>query len=490
MTKTHTGQIDARTKAGPDDDKLKDYCGVFGIFDHPEAANLTYLGLYALQHRGQESAGIAASDGEHVRLSKSMGYVNEAFSEKTLEKLPGRLAIGHVRYSTAGDSSPDNAQPILIDCAHGQIAIGHNGNLVNATELKGELVRHGSIFQTTTDTEVILHLYARSRAASIDEALVEAISHVRGAFSLVMCTKDRLIAIRDPHGFRPLALGRLGDAVIVCSETCALDLIGGTYVRDVEPGEVLIVSPTGVRSFKPFPPAQSAQCIFEHVYFARPDSYVFGESVNEIRTNLGRLLAREQPAEADVVVPVPDSGVCAATGFAEESGIPMRVGLIRNHYVGRTFIEPQQSIRHFGVRVKLNPVRSILEGKRVVLVDDSLVRGTTSRKIVKMMKAAGAREVHLRISCPPTISPCFYGIDTPRRSELIAATHTLEEIRRYINADSVGYLSLEGLLTSVGSRRASYCTSCYTGQYPVAFPRDEAAYLQLALKLDGDTVKT
>ena len=299
-----------------------------------------------------------------------------------------------------------------------------------------------------------------------------------------------MIAVRDPHGFRPLALGRLGDAVIVCSETCALDLIGATYVRDVEPGEVLIVSASGVRSLKPFPPAPAAQCIFEHVYFARPDSYVFGESVNEVRTNLGRLLAREQPAEADVVVPVPDSGVCAAIGYAEESGIPMRVGLIRNHYVGRTFIEPQQAIRHFGVRVKLNPVRSILEGKRVVLVDDSLVRGTTSRKIVKMMKAAGAKEIHLRISCPPTISPCFYGIDTPRRSELIAATHTLEEIRKYIDADSVAYLSLEGLLSSVGSRRSSYCTSCYTGQYPVAFPQNEAAYLQLALKLDGDPVKT
>jgi amidophosphoribosyltransferase len=303
-------------------------------------------------------------------------------------------------------------------------------------------------------------------------------------------TKDRLIAVRDPHGFRPLALGRLGEAVIVCSETCALDLIGATYVRDVEPGEVVIVSASGVQSFKPFPPAPSAHCIFEHVYFARPDSYVFGESVNEVRTDLGRLLAREQPVDADVIVPVPDSGVCAAIGYAEQSGIPMRVGLIRNHYVGRTFIEPQQSIRHFGVRVKLNPVRSILEGKRVVLVDDSLVRGTTSRKIVKMVKAAGAREVHMRISCPPTISPCFYGVDTPRRSELIAATHTLDEIQTYIGADSVGYLSLEGLLSSVGTRRASYCTSCYTGQYPVAFPQNEAAYLQLALKLDTDAVKT
>src|SRR5688572_28611453 len=471
-------------------DKLREECGVFGIFGHPEAANLTYLGLYALQHRGQESAGISASDGAHVRISKSMGHVADAFSEKTLEKLPGTIAIGHVRYSTAGDSKVDNAQPILIECAHGQIAIAHNGNLVNAGELKDELGRHGAIFQTSTDTEVILHLYARSRADSVDEAIVDAISSVQGAYSLALMTKDRLIAVRDPHGFRPLALGRLGEAVIVCSETCALDLIGATYVRDVEPGEVVIVSSSGVKSYKPFPPAPSAQCVFEHVYFARPDSYVFGESVNEVRTNLGRLLAREQPVDADVIVPVPDSGVCAAIGFAEESDIPMRVGLIRNHYVGRTFIEPQQSIRHFGVRVKLNPVRSILEGRRVVLVDDSLVRGTTSRKIVKMVKAAGAKEVHMRISCPPTISPCFYGVDTPRRSELIAATHTLEEIQKYIGADSVGYLSLEGLMSAVGSRRTSYCSSCYTGQYPVAFPRNEAAYLQLALKLDADAVKT
>ena len=474
----------------PDSDKFREECGVFGIFGHPEAANLTYLGLYALQHRGQESAGIAASNGGEVRISKSMGHVADAFSEKTLEKLPGHIAIGHVRYSTAGDSKLDNAQPILIECGHGQIAIGHNGNLVNASELKDELVRRGSIFQTSTDTEVILHLYARSRAASSDEAIVEAISSVQGAFSLVLMTRDRLIAVRDPHGFRPLALGRLGDAVIVCSETCALDLIGATYVRDVEPGEVVIVSSSGVKSFKPFPPAPSAHCIFEHVYFARPDSYVFGESVNEVRTELGRRLALEQPVDADVIVPVPDSGVCAAIGYAEQAGIPMRVGLIRNHYVGRTFIEPQQSIRHFGVRIKLNPVRSILEGRRVVLVDDSLVRGTTSRKIVKMVKAAGAKEVHMRISCPPTISPCFYGVDTPRRSELIAATHTLDEIRTYIGADSVGYLSLEGMLSSVQTRRSSYCTSCYTGQYPVAFPRDEAAYLQLALKLDTDALKT
>jgi amidophosphoribosyltransferase len=309
---------------------------------------------------------------------------------------------------------------------------------------------------------------------------------VRGAFSFVMMTRDRVFGVRDPHGFRPLAIGRLGDALVICSETCALDLIGATYVRDVEPGELVVLSEHGIKSIKPFAPAQHSQCIFEHVYFARPDSYVFGESVNENRTEFGRRLARETPVEADVVVPVPDSGVCAAIGYSEASGIPMRMGLIRNHYVGRTFIQPQQSIRHFGVRVKLNPVRSILEGKRVILVDDSIVRGTTSRKIVRMVRSAGAKEVHVRISCPPTISPCFYGVDTPRRSELIAATHTLAEIRKYLDADSVAYLSLDGLTSAVNGGRSRYCTSCYTGVYPVAFPRDEAAYLQLALKLNAD----
>jgi len=469
-------------------DKFKDECGVFGIFGHPEAANMTYLGLYALQHRGQESAGIAASDGERVRVSRAMGYVADAFDSEALAQLPGPMAIGHDRYSTAGDSKLANAQPILIDCAHGQIAICHNGNLVNARELRDDLVRQGSIFQSSSDTEVILHLYARSRAANVEDAIVESVSQVQGAFSLVMLTRDRLIAVRDPHGFRPLAVGRLGDATVVCSETCAMDLIGATYVRDVEPGEVLVVSADGMRSIKPFPPAPLAHCIFEHVYFARPDSYVFGQSVNEVRTNLGRILAREQAVDADVVVPVPDSGVCAAMGFAEASGVPLRMGLIRNHYVGRTFIQPQSAIRHFGVKVKLNPVRSILEGRRVVLVDDSIVRGTTSRKIVKMVRAAGAREVHVRISCPPTISPCFYGVDTPRRADLIAATHTLEEITKYLAADSVAYLSLEGLLSAVGTGRQSYCSSCYTGVYPVAFPRDEASYLQLALKLDTEAV--
>jgi amidophosphoribosyltransferase len=461
---------------------FKDECGVFGIYGHPESANLTYLGLYALQHRGQESAGIAAADGERIRLSRAMGQVADAFSEETLEKLPGHLAIGHTRYSTAGESKLDNAQPFLIDCAHGQIAVGHNGNLVNALDLRDELVQSGSIFQTSSDTEVILHLYARSKAPSVEEALVESIAQIQGAYSLVLLTKNRLIAARDPHGFRPLALGRLGDAWIVCSETCAMDLIGATYVRDIEPGELLVITEAGLRSIKPFPPQPLAHCVFEHVYFARPDSYVFGRSVNEVRTDLGRILAREAPAEADVVVPIPDSGVCGAIGFAEEAGIPMKMGLIRNHYVGRTFIQPQQSIRHFSVKVKLNPVRSILENRRVVLLDDSIVRGTTSRKIVKMVKAAGAREVHLRISCPPTISPCFYGVDTPSRTELIAATHSIEEIRKYVEADSLAYLSLEGLRAAVGHQQSSYCTSCYTGVYPVAFPRDERAYLQLALK--------
>jgi len=484
MVRNERAAASARGFGGGAPDKFNDECGVFGIFGHPEAANLTYLGLYALQHRGQESAGIATSDGEKLRVSRAMGHVAEAFDERTLDTLPGHIAIGHTRYSTAGESRLQNAQPILIDCAHGQIAIAHNGNLVNARELRDRLVRDGSIFQTNSDTEVVLHLYARSREHTVEDALAESIAQITGAFSLALLTKDRLIAARDPHGFRPLALGRLDDAYIVCSETCALDLIGATYVRDVEPGELLIISDGGLRSLRPFPPAPLAHCSFEHVYFARPDSYVFGQSVNEVRTELGRILAKESPVEADVVSPIPDSGVCGATGFAEASGIPMQMGLIRNHYVGRTFIQPQQAIRHFSVKIKLNPVRSVLDGRRVVLIDDSIVRGTTSRKIVKMVRAAGAKEVHMRIACPPTISPCFYGVDTPSRSELIAATHSLEQIREFIEADSLAYLSLDGLLRAVGKGRngKSYCTSCYTGVYPVAIPQNQKAYLQLALK--------
>ena len=465
------------------DDKFHDECGVFGVWGHEEASSLTYLGLYALQHRGQESAGIAAAHDGAVKLLRAMGYVGDAFDDRTLATLPGASAIGHVRYSTFGESRIVNAQPILIDCAHGQIALCHNGNLVNAAELRQRLVREGSIFQTNTDTEVVLHLYARSNAAAVEDAIVESVSQVSGAFSLVLLTPKNLIAVRDPHGFRPLALGRLGDAYVVCSETCAMDLIGARYERDVEPGEVLVIGGDGVRSYKPFPETPSAHCVFEHVYFARPDSDVFGQSVNAVRTNLGRLLAQESAVDADVVVPIPDSGVIAAIGYAERSGIPLKMGLIRNHYVGRTFIQPHQSVRGLKVKVKLNTVRSVLDGKRVVLVDDSIVRGTTSQKIVSMIKAAGAREVHMRISCPPTVAPCYYGIDTPHREELIAAQRSVDEIRQFMGADTLAYLSLAGLRDAVGERHDQYCTACYTGQYPVPPPRDTDAYMQMVLKI-------
>ena len=464
-------------------DKFKDECGVFGIYGHDNAASLTYLGLYALQHRGQESAGIATANNGNVTLRRAMGYVGDAFNDQMLSELPGRTAIGHVRYSTFGDSRIVNAQPILIDCAHGQIALCHNGNLVNAVELREQLVREGSIFQTNSDTEVILHLYAKSNAETAEDAIVESVSQVSGAFSLVMLTPDSLIAVRDPHGFRPLALGRIGDTYVVCSETCAMDLIGAEYVREVEPGEVLVIGPSGLRSYMPFASTPTAHCVFEHVYFARPDSYVFGKSVNEVRTNLGRLLANESGVEADAVVPIPDSGLCAALGYAENSGVPLKMGLIRNHYVGRTFIQPHQSVRGLKVKVKLNTVRSILEGKRIILVDDSIVRGTTSKKIVSMIKAAGAREVHMRISCPPTVSPCYYGIDTPHRDELIASKHSVEEIRDYMGADTLAYLSMDGLQQAVGDSHPNYCTACYTKNYPIEPPRDTEAYRQMVLKM-------
>ena len=466
-----------------DDDKFHDECGVFGIHGHTKASSLTYLGLYALQHRGQESAGIAAADDGRLKLSRAMGYVGDAFDDRLLASLPGGSAIGHVRYSTFGDSRIVNAQPILIDCAHGQIALCHNGNLVNAAELRKRLVGEGSIFQTNSDTEVVLHLYAKSTAATAEDAIVESVSQVSGAFSLVLLTPKNLIAVRDPHGFRPLALGRIGDAYVVCSETCAMDLIGATYVREIEPGEVLVIGDEGVRSYKPFPPTQISHCVFEHVYFARPDSYVFGQSVNAVRTNLGHRLAEESGVDADVVVPIPDSGLVAAIGYAESSGIPLKMGLIRNHYVGRTFIQPDQSVRGLKVKVKLNTVRSVLEGKRVVLVDDSIVRGTTSQKIVSMIKAAGAAEVHMRISCPPTVSPCYYGIDTPHPEELIAASRSVEEIREFLGADSLVYLSVEGLRAAVGERNSQYCTACYTRDYPVPPPQDADAYMQMVLKM-------
>ncbi len=473
-------------------DTFKDAGGVFGIYGHEDAAHITYLGLYALQHRGQESAGIAVANDGRMRLSRAMGYVSDVFKEEVLAGLVGRTAIGHVRYSTSGDSRVVNAQPLLIECAHGQIALCHNGNLVNATELRAELVHQGSIFQTNSDTEVVLHLYAKSTAGTAADAIVDAVSQVRGAFSLVLLTPDSLIAVRDPRGFRPLALGRLGDAFVVCSETCALDLIGGTYEREVEPGEVLVIDRDGLHSDTPFPPAPAAHCVFEHVYFARPDSDVFGLSVNDVRTNLGRLLAREAAVEADVVVPIPDSGLCAAVGYAECSGLPLRMGLIRNHYVGRTFIRPQPSIRGFKVKVKLNPVRSIIEGQRVVLVDDSIVRGTTSRQIVGMIKAAGAREVHMRISCPPSVSPCYYGIDTPHRDELIAGTHSVAEIREFLGADTLAYLSLDGLREAVGPRHDHYCNACYTREYPVEPPSDTEASTQMVFTRpnSGDSIES
>lgn len=448
------------------DDHFHDECGVFGIFGHAEAAKLAYLGLYALQHRGQESAGIASSDGLDIHAHKTIGHVQEIFTPDVIAQLPGESAIGHTRYSTAGDSSLTNAQPVVIDCNRGKLALGHNGNLTNALEVRRRLEHRGSIFQTTSDTEVIVHLIARSSARNLSSAIADALNQVEGAYSLVILTRDEIYAVRDPRGFRPLNLGQLDGSWVVASETCAFDLIDAQYVREVEPGEMVRISRSGIESIRFAPEKPHQYCIFEHVYFSRPDSFIFGRSVNQSRERLGRLLAQEHPAEADIVVPVPDSGVPAAIGYADESKIPFRMGLIRNHYVGRTFIEPEQAIRDFGVKLKLNPVRSMLEGQRVVLVDDSIVRGTTSRKIVRLVRDAGAREVHVRISCPPTISPCFYGVDTPRRDELIAARQSVDQIQRYLEADSLGYLSLESLREAVEDREGKFCTSCYTGNYP------------------------
>jgi len=453
-------------------DKFHEECGVVAIYGHPEAAKLAYLGLYALQHRGQESAGIATTDGKEIRTHKAMGHVADIFTSPVLATLTGDLAIGHTRYSTAGDTVALNAQPFSVICNKGRIAVAHNGNITNAAELRAELERRGSIFQATSDTEVILHLVACSSERTLSGALRDALLQLEGAFSLVFLAQDRIIVARDPHGFRPLAMGQMEvsgsrKCYVFASETCAFDLIGAVYMDEVEPGEMVIVGPEGVTRERYTPERSRAQCIFEHVYFARPDSTVFGRAVYESREELGRLLAREAPADADIVVPVPDSGVAAALGYSAESGLPYRQALIRNHYVGRTFIEPSQAIRDFGVKLKLNPVRHLLQGKRVGLVDDSIVRGTTSRKIVRMVRQAGAREVHLRISCPPTISPCFYGVDTPTRSELIASNNNIEEIRRFVEADSLAYLSLSSLRKAVGDdQKHEYCYACYTGDYP------------------------
>ena len=455
-------------------DKFREECGVVAIYGHPEAAKLAYLGLHALQHRGQESAGVASSDGVRLRLHKAMGLVADIFNEETLAKLPGSLAIGHTRYSTTGDSAILNAQPIRVECNKGSIALAHNGNLVNAADIRQKFEKQGSIFQTTSDSEIIVHLIAQSREGSLEDSIADALRRVEGAFSVVMLTPEYIFAARDPRGFRPLSMGRIPgtlgnrDTIVFASETCAFDLIGAVYEREVKPGELIVVGPDGVRSRFYAPALPTANCIFENVYFSRPDSIIFGRPVQESRDAMGRQLAREAPVDADIVVPVPDSGVTAAMGFSQESGIPLQFGLIRNHYVGRTFIEPEQRVRDFGVKLKLNPVRHVLSGKRVILIDDSIVRGTTSKKIVRMIRDAGAKEVHMRISCPPTISPCYYGVDTPTREQLIGANKTVAEIRDYIGADSLAYLSLQGLRKACGEEGEAtrFCTSCYTGKYP------------------------
>ncbi|MCL2723655.1 MAG: amidophosphoribosyltransferase [Polyangiaceae bacterium] len=463
-----------------DDDHFHDQCGVFAVYGHSEAANIAYLGLHALQHRGQESAGIVTSDGEAMYAHRAMGLVQDAFSAEGLQKLPGRIAIGHVRYSTAGDTHIRNAQPFAVDSARGSLAVCHNGNLTNADEIRAELEAEGSIFSSTSDTEVLVHLAARSKEIAIEDRILDALARVKGAYSLLFLTSDAIVAVRDPRGIRPLCLGLLPsrkDVHVIASEPVAFDLIGAEYVRDIEPGEMLVIDGAGVRSLRLREEQQPQSCIFEYVYFARPDSKLNGRSVYEVRKEFGRTLAKESPAEAEVVIPVPDSGVPAAIGYAGALGIPFEMGLIRSHYVGRTFIEPQESIRHFGVRLKLNTVEEILRGKRVVVLDDSIVRGTTSRKIIKMVRGAGAREVHLRISSPPTEWPCFYGIDTPTRRELIASSHSVDEIARYVTADSVGYLSLHGMLDAVtrigdkssDSNKAHYCHACFSGRYAIPF---------------------
>ncbi|OGW51675.1 MAG: amidophosphoribosyltransferase [Nitrospirae bacterium RBG_13_43_8] len=461
---------------------IHEECGIFGVYGHPEAANLTYLGLYALQHRGQEGSGICSADGRHLFLEKSRGLVADVFYEKRLKRLPGHTAIGHNRYSTAGSSVLRNVQPIVANFALGALAIAHNGNLVNAIELRAHLENEGAIFQSSSDSEVIVHLIAHAKGDDFDERVLHALKQIHGSFSLLILREKELIAVRDPYGVRPLSLGVKDGAYIVASETCAFDLIGATYIRDIEPGEVFIMGEHGLRSLR-LNNTRKAFCVFEFIYFSRPDSNIFGAvNVNEMRKEFGRQLARESVTDADLVIPVPDSGVPAAIGFSEESNIPFDFGLIRNHYVGRTFIEPQNHIRHFGVKIKLNPVRQLLEGKRLIVIDDSIVRGTTSKKIVKMLReGGGAKEVHLKISSPPTIAPCFYGIDTPTRQELIASSHLIEEIKKYVTADSLKYLSLEGLKRIIPEPH-NYCTACFDNHYPISFPGEHLEQMEFLFR--------
>ena len=448
-------------------DKLHEECGVVGVYGHPEAANLVYLGLYALQHRGQESAGIVASTHSKMHLELGMGLVADIFDPGRLLKLPGPLAIGHNRYSTAGKSELVNAQPCMINYAAGSLALAHNGNLVNAKTIRKELGSKGAIFQSTNDSEVIVHLMAQAKSENFVDRAAEALRQVSGAYSLVLMTENELLAARDPHGFRPLCLGKLDGAYIIASETCVMDLIEAEFIREVEPGELILINENGLQSFFPFKKVESKYCVFEHIYFARPDSFLFGEHVYTARKEMGRAMAQESPVDADLIVPVPDSGVVSAMGFAEESGIPFEMGLIRNHYVGRTFIEPQSQIRNFGVKLKLNAVKNLISGKRLAIIDDSIVRGTTSRKIVKMLLEAGAKEVHLRISSPPILHSCFYGIDTPHKEELIAHSHSLEETRKYLGADSLQYLSIKKMLEVLQNGENKFCSACFDGNYPV-----------------------
>jgi amidophosphoribosyltransferase len=448
----------------------KHYCGVFGIFNHPKAAELTYFGLYALQHRGQESAGIVTYDGLKFRSHLGMGLVSQVFKGDALDKLTGTTAVGHTRYSTTGSSELKNAQPLTIDCKRGQIAIAHNGNLTNAAQLRDELESRGSIFQTTVDSEIILHLMAQPTLNGEENNLVSTIRRIEGAFSLVIMTEQELIGVRDPHGFRPLSIGKVGDAWVLASETCAFDLIQAEFVRDVEPGEIVIINKDGLRSIKAFPAeTRSAFCIFEYVYFARPDSRISNRSVYKVRVDMGRVLAREYPIDADIVVPVPDSGNCAALGYSLESGIPFEMAFVRNHYVGRSFLQPSQLIRDFNVRVKLNLIEELVRGKRVIIVDDSIVRGTTCKTRVNNLKEAGAKEVHVLVSCPPHMHPCVYGIDFPDRTKLMAANHSIDEIRKYLNADSLGYLSQEGMVKATNHPKEFFCMACYDGNYPVNY---------------------
>ena len=456
-------------------DKLHEECGIFGIFGHAEASTLTQLGLFALQHRGQEACGIVSADQGELYQFRSTGLIADVLTEEVLKKLPGKSAIGHTRYSTAGKNTIEEVQPFSVTCQHGKIAVCHNGNLPFAEANRLELEKKGAIFSSTSDTETILHAVARTPAPNVIEAIKMVLNDTEGAFSLLFLTPEALIAVRDPRGFRPLVLGKYENAWCVASETCAFDLMDAEYVREVEPGEMLIVDGDGVHSSKPFEVKPVSVCTFEHVYFSRPDSIIYGRSVNESRHKMGKRLAIEHPSDADIIVPVPDSGVAAAIGYATQSGIPFRQAIIRNHYVGRTFIEPSQSIRSFGVRLKLNPIKDLINGRRIVLVDDSIVRGTTSKKIVQMVRDVGATEVHMRISCPPTAHSCYYGVDTPDRDDLIASQMSVDEICRHIGADSLGYLSLDGMLEAIGIDTASSCTACWTGKYPTLIANSKAA---------------